>query len=182
MKCSYYNQGCHGGYSYLVGKFYKEFEVIPSDCFDDEACDNYCKRNGHKKGNLKIKVEDYYFVGDYYGYTNEDNIYADLKENGPMVISLAPNYLFFSYKSGIFDGDVNTFDKLKMKQPEWQKVEHSVVLVGYGIENGIEYWLLLNSWGQKWGEDGYMRIRKGKNLINVESLAEAVKVSMTEDS
>ena len=69
------------------------------------------------------------------------------------------NYLFFSYKSGIFDGDGNTFGKLNMKNPEWQKVDHSVVLVGYGVENGIEYWLLLNSWGNQWGENGYIRIK-----------------------
>ena len=55
-----------------------------------------------------------------------------------MVISLAPSYLFSSYKSGVFDVDSTTYRALNIKQPEWQKVDHSVVLVGYGIENGKE--------------------------------------------
>lgn len=133
---------------------------------------------GNKKGNIEVKVEDYYYVGDYYGNTNEDNIYEDLSHNGPMVISLEPNYLFFHYKKGIFDLDRNIYKELSLGIPEWTKVDHSVVLVGYGIENGIEYWMILNSWGDYWGEKGYMRLRKGKNLIAIESLAEGVKASI----
>jgi cathepsin C len=183
LKCSYYNQGCHGGYSYLTGKFFKEFEIMTSDCFDRNTCSNKCKANksNEPKGKLNIKADEYYYVGDYYGYTNEDNIYADLRDNGPMVISLAPSYLFSSYKSGVFDVDSTTYRALNIKQPEWQKVDHSVVLVGYGIENGKEYWMIQNSWGVHWGDNGYMKLRKGKNLINIESLAEGVKVSLTED-
>jgi len=181
LKCSFYNQGCHGGYSYLTGKFYKEFEMMTSDCFDASTCSNKCKQEKSEKGKINIKALDYYYVGDYYGYTNEDNIYADLRDNGPMVISLAPSYLFSSYRSGIFDADVNTYKALNIQKPEWQKVDHSVVLVGYGVEEGKEYWLIQNSWGANWGDRGYMKLRKGKNLINIESLAESVKVSLTDN-
>jgi len=181
LKCNYYNQGCEGGYSYLLGKFYKEFEVIPGDCYARAYCGNVCKDLGYKKGKLNIKVSEYYYVGDYYGYSNENNLYEELKENGPITISLSPNYLFQTYRSGIFDGDNETFRKLKLKEPEWQRVDHSVVLVGYGVENDIEYWLLQNSWGISFGEYGYMKVRKGKNLMNIESLGEAIKATITED-
>lgn len=154
---------------------------MTEDCFDINTCSNFCKREKHEKGKLNLVAEDYYYVGDYYGYTNEDNIYVDLRDNGPMVISLAPSYLFSSYRSGIFDPDGNTYKKLNMAQPEWQKVDHSVVLVGYGVENGIEYWMIQNSWGVNWGDNGYMKLRKGRNLINIESLAESVKVSASEN-
>lgn len=154
---------------------------MPNECFDKETCSNKCIKENTKTGKLRLKVTNYYYVGEYYGYSTEENIYNDLREHGPLVVSLAPNYLFSVYRSGIFDGDNNIWNKLKVKQPEWQRVDHSVVLVGCGIENGIEYWLIQNSWGEHWGEQGYMKLRKGKNLINIESLGEAAQVSLSED-
>lgn len=154
---------------------------MPEECFEKQTCSNKCIKENSKTGKLKLKVTDYYYVGDYYGYSTEDNIYEDLRRNGPLVISLAPNYLFSIYRSGILDDVKSIWNRLRVKQPEWQKVDHSVVLVGCGVQNGIEYWLIQNSWGDKWGEDGYMRLRKGINLINIESLGEAAHVSLTED-
>lgn len=77
LKCSFYNQGCKGGYPYLVAKFFKEFEVMPYECFDYNtgSCMNECKRRNETKGKLKLKVTDYYYVGGYYRATTEDQIY-----------------------------------------------------------------------------------------------------------
>lgn len=55
------------------------------------------------------------------------------------------------YKSGIFS-DENLEVKCQLK------TNHAVLLVGYGIENGIEFWKVRNSWGHTYGEDGYFRI------------------------
>jgi len=39
---------------------------------------------------------------------------------------------------------------------------HAVKLVGYGVENGVNYWIIANSWGPAWGESGFFRIKHGQ--------------------
>ena len=46
---------------------------------------------------------------------------------------------------------------------------HAVKLVGWGVEDGIEYWKIANSWNEDWGEDGYFRIVAGKDECGIES-------------
>lgn len=39
---------------------------------------------------------------------------------------------------------------------------HAFRVVGFGVENGVKFWIGANSWGPGWGESGYMRIREGE--------------------
>ncbi len=160
---------------YLVGKFFKYFQILPKECF--KGCDggNECKG---KLKDLELQVKDYYYIGGFYNGSTEENIMRDLVDNGPLTLSFEPPYSFMMYKSGIFTGDDNK-TKNKMTNPEWYKVDHSMTLVGYGEEKGkngkmIKYWLLQNSWGKKWGENGYIKYLRGVNLGGIESIAEAI--------
>ncbi|XP_050369826.1 ervatamin-C-like [Argentina anserina] len=53
---------------------------------------------------------------------------------------------FKNYPGGIFEG------------PCGEHLNHAVTVIGYGTEKDTDYWLIKNSWGEKWGENGYMRI------------------------
>ncbi|KAF4516390.1 hypothetical protein B566_EDAN008513 [Ephemera danica] len=49
-------------------------------------------------------------------------------------------------------------------------LDHAMLLVGYGTnENGIDYWIIKNSHGKAWGENGYMRLRRGANTCAIAS-------------
>ncbi|RYH28372.1 hypothetical protein EON65_12430 [archaeon] len=42
----------------------------------------------------------------------------------------------------------------------YSDIDHAVVLVGYGEDQGNKYWLVRNSWSPGWGEKGYIRVRR----------------------
>lgn len=66
--------------------------------------------------------------------------------DGPVVVTVAAND-WYPYDSGIFDGC-----------PKDTVPNHSVLARGYGAEGGKRYWLLQNSWGSRWGEQGSIRL------------------------
>lgn len=68
----------------------------------------------------------------------------------PMAISIqADQDIFHAYTGGVIDSTECGY-----------ATDHAVVVTGYGkdSDSGLEYWLVRNSWGEDWGEDGYARI------------------------
>jgi cathepsin L len=81
-----------------------------------------------------------------------------LANQGPLVVNVDAS-AWSDYESGVFNGCNNT-------NPD---IDHVVQLVGYGTDaTGLgDYWLVRNSWNAKWGEEGYIRIKRvGESKFN----------------
>lgn len=152
------NMGCTGGRPELALANVIENLLVPmtdskyryqgSDLIDqkleNEPSEGSCRSDGAEKfhGFSQMIMA---------GMNNLSKTKHALVDLGPLVVSIDPTpWEFRFYKSGIYSNPVCETSSKFMK--------HSVLLVGYGEENGKSYWLIKNSWGPNWGEKGYMKI------------------------
>lgn len=84
-------------------------------------------------------------TGPVYPTADKNSVKAALMTHGSLAIAVDANPWRF-YGGGIYHGDQN------------QGANHAINLVGWGVENGQEYWIVRNSWGEDFGENGYIRI------------------------
>jgi len=82
-------------------------------------------------------------------------INAHLHTLGPAVWMIQADVLQF-YSAGVIaspQGDGGSW-------PSYDGIDHATTIVGSGIDSGVEYWNVKNSWGHSWGENGYYRVKK----------------------
>jgi len=75
---------------------------------------------------------------------------AGAVRQGPVTVLVQGDRGFGGYRSGIYNGVCGMYD-------------HAVVAVGFGSQNGVNYWIIRNSWGASWGESGHIRIQMNGN-------------------
>ncbi|XP_072948109.1 uncharacterized protein [Epargyreus clarus] len=137
---SYNNGGCDGGF--LDGAFkYIVEHGIPSQ----REYGTYLAEDGHcavKNMSEVLKVKGFARVPP----RSINAMKYALYKYGPVSVAIYAGDSFVQYSSGIFY-DIECTD-----QP---RINHGVTVVGYGVRDDTTYWIVKNSWGEDWGQDGY---------------------------
>ncbi|KAL4491489.1 hypothetical protein ABPG72_008145 [Tetrahymena utriculariae] len=178
LDCSFYSQGCDGGYPFELGRFGKDYFMLPDNQTKFQNQVKECQVNYLEQVEEYFKVIDYGFVGQQYGKGNEREMMLEIMKNGPIVANFKTSADFVYYKSGVYHSVEAADWILKCEvEPEWRPVEHAVMCYGWGESEGDgKFWLMQNSWGDDWGEKGRFKIRRGTDESFVESSAEYAQV------
>jgi|688.fasta_scaffold125433_4 C1A family cysteine protease len=145
---SFGNQGCNGGLMDDAFQYAEKNALCSEDNYPYNAQDGTCKSSC--KG--LVNVQSYVDIpaGD------ENALLQAVATKGPVSVAIeADQSAFQFYSSGVLDGDCG------------RQLDHGVVVVGYGDENSKPYWLVRNSWGDSWGEQGYIKIVRNQDKCGI---------------
>lgn len=158
------NKGCQGGlmddaFMYLEGKTHGD---------DTEASYPYKGKQGPCRftpAAIGSTISGHVDIRE----GGEDDLADAVATAGPVSIAIHAGTGLMLYAGGIYDGTLGTC---------YGELNHGVLVVGYGqqparfVPHQIrEYWTVKNSWGSAWGEKGFFRIRRGKNLCGLADAA-----------
>ncbi|XP_062091143.1 pro-cathepsin H-like [Humulus lupulus] len=151
------NFGCHGGLPSQAFEYIKY-----NGGLETEEAYPYTGQNGICKfssENVGIQVVE--SVNITLGAEDELKQAVGLVRPVSVAFEVVSGFRF--YKKGVFTSD--TCGNTPMD------VNHAVLAVGYGVEDGVPYWLIKNSWGASWGDNGYFKMELGKNMCGVSTCA-----------
>ncbi|GAV62387.1 Peptidase_C1 domain-containing protein/Inhibitor_I29 domain-containing protein [Cephalotus follicularis] len=157
------DSGCDGGmmnsafeYAIKAGGLMRE-EDYPYTATDGKTCK-------FDKSKIAASVSNYSVVS-----LDEDQIAANLVKNGPLAVAINAQFMQ-TYVKGV------SCPYICSKQ-----LNHAVLLVGYGSAGYAPirlkkkpHWIIKNSWGENWGENGYYKICRGRNICGVDSMVSTV--------
>jgi len=145
------NQGCNGG---LMDDAFNY--IISNRGIGSESSYPYTARDGQCKSvPLVSTISGFKDVQQ----GSEDALMSALGMQPVSIAIEADQSSFQFYKSGVFAG------------PCGQQLDHGVLLVGSGTDGGQDYWRVKNSWGASWGDAGYIRMVRGKNMCGLANMA-----------
>ena len=148
VDCDSGNNGCNGGNSVNSYDYVSKNGVHYESIYPYTGNVETCKYSNSLPLN---RITSFSFCSNYSSNTDKscsiDKVYS-LLQQGPGTIGIdASSDEFRSYSSGIFSAACSADN-------------HAVILVGAGTtEDGIDYWLVRNSWGTSWGDKGYIKVK-----------------------
>jgi len=148
VDCSraYGNQGCNGGLMDSAFRYIQAYGIEREDVYPYTARDGNCQYNA---GQVVTKVTGFTDIPS----RDENSLQNAVATQGPVSVAIDASHVSFQlYRNG-----VNNEPACSQTQ-----LDHGVLAVGYGT-NGSPYWLVKNSWGGSWGQQGYIQMSRNNN-------------------
>ncbi|XP_058110485.1 zingipain-2 [Magnolia sinica] len=136
-----YNSGCSGGLMDYAFEWVTENHGIDTEGdYPFQGRDSTCLKEKRKR--QIVTIDGYVDVP-----ANDESQLLQAVAGQPVSVGLCGSERAFQlYSKGIFNGPCST------------SLDHACLLVGYGSENGVDYWIMKNSWGESWGMSGYIHM------------------------
>ncbi|XP_039440740.1 cathepsin B-like [Culex pipiens pallens] len=169
---------CDGGYVFKTFDYWVEYGLTSGGPYHSgQGCKPYPFGGATQDVNIVLKCDRQCQAGYPLTYSqdlkygassyilpwgDENAMKAEIYQNGPIVTSFDVYGDFFQYRSGVYRHVTGAY-----------KGSHAVRVIGWGVENGVKYWLCANSWNERWGENGFFKIVRGENHVGVEDISYA---------
>mmetsp|Transcript_64267 Transcript_64267/g.74705 ORF Transcript_64267/g.74705 Transcript_64267/m.74705 type:complete len:375 (+) Transcript_64267:32-1156(+) len=170
VDCSkvYNNDGCNGGLPFQSFNYIQSVTGLSTEnTYPFEAQEGTCR---FKLQNVYAKV----YNGSINIYPGDElAVFQALSSFGPIAVGMQATDDFLSYDGGIYQST--------SCQNNTQMVNHVITIIGYGTDDNTQtdYWIAKNSWGSSWGEEGYVRIKRGTNVCGLANCASYPNLNYT---
>ncbi|XP_067667062.1 cathepsin B-like [Haliotis asinina] len=180
--CTSCGDGCNGGFPSAAWNYFGDTGIVTGGQYGSKKgcqpyqlphCDHHvpgkyqpctgdsetpkCEKRCQPYYNITYE-NDKHYGSRTYAVREVEQIMAEIYKNGPVEAAFTVYSDFPTYKSGVYSHTSGE-----------ELGGHAIKILGWGVENGEQYWLVANSWNADWGDHGFFKIRRGTDECGIES-------------